>query len=57
MGKVAADNNHKWVYSDTQNGCESSYIGAWNASMDHVREVANNKCKKKKNTWFIFLVL
>jgi len=56
MGKVAADNNHKWVYSDTQNGCESSYIGAWNASMDHVREVANNKCKKK-NTWFIFLVL
>ncbi|KAG4931605.1 hypothetical protein JHK82_048713 [Glycine max] len=35
MGKVAADNNHKWVYSDTQNGCESSYIGAWNASMDH----------------------
>lgn len=35
LGKVAADNGHKWVYSDTQNGCEPSYIGAWNASIDH----------------------
>ncbi|RDX79611.1 Protein RICE SALT SENSITIVE 3, partial [Mucuna pruriens] len=35
LGKVAADNSHKWVYSDTQNGCEPSYIGAWNASIDH----------------------
>ncbi|KAK7383172.1 hypothetical protein VNO78_28844 [Psophocarpus tetragonolobus] len=35
LGKVAADNSHKWVYSDTQNLCEPSYIGAWNASIDH----------------------
>lgn len=39
MGKVAADNGHKWVYSDTQNGCEANYVGPWNASIDHVRDV------------------
>ncbi|KAL2318505.1 hypothetical protein Fmac_032381 [Flemingia macrophylla] len=35
LGKVAADNSHKWVYRDTQNGCEPNYIGAWNSSIDH----------------------
>ncbi|MED6178137.1 hypothetical protein PIB30_104798 [Stylosanthes scabra] len=35
LGKVAADNSHKWVYGDTQNGCESNYIGTWNSSIDH----------------------
>ncbi|MED6118512.1 hypothetical protein PIB30_003258 [Stylosanthes scabra] len=35
LGKVAADNSHKWVYGDPQNGCESNYIGTWNSSMDH----------------------
>ncbi|KAK7321670.1 hypothetical protein VNO77_32529 [Canavalia gladiata] len=35
LGKVAADNSHKWVYSDNQNGCEPSYVGAWNATIDH----------------------
>ncbi|CAK8569475.1 unnamed protein product [Lathyrus sativus] len=35
VGKVAADNGHKWIYSDTQNGCESNYTGPWNASIDH----------------------
>lgn len=41
LGKVAADNSHRWVYSDIQNGCEPNYIGSWNASIDHVREVAD----------------
>ncbi|XP_027333155.1 uncharacterized protein LOC113848007 isoform X2 [Abrus precatorius] len=35
LGKVAADNSHKWVYSDTPNGSENNYIGAWNATIDH----------------------
>ncbi|XP_020960987.1 probable inactive serine/threonine-protein kinase DDB_G0274821 [Arachis ipaensis] len=35
LGKVAADNSHKWVYGDTQNGCESDYVGTWNSSSDH----------------------
>ncbi|XP_057427580.1 uncharacterized protein LOC130720891 isoform X2 [Lotus japonicus] len=35
MGKVAAENSHRWVYNDTQNGCKPSYNGSWNASIDH----------------------
>ncbi|WJX15936.1 hypothetical protein P8452_06028 [Trifolium repens] len=35
VGKVAAENGHKWIYSDTQNGCESNYVSPWNASIDH----------------------
>ncbi|KAK7283280.1 hypothetical protein RIF29_12696 [Crotalaria pallida] len=33
LGKVASDNGHKWVYSDT-NECEPSYIASWNASIE-----------------------
>jgi hypothetical protein len=36
VGKVAAENGHKWIYSDTQNGHESNYVSPWNASIDHV---------------------
>lgn len=53
MGKVAADNGHKWIYSDTQNGCESNYTGPWNASIDHhVRD--NCYLKEKKNLHILF---
>lgn len=52
VGKVAADNGHKWIYSDTQNGCESNYAGPWNASIDH--HVRDNCYLKKKINFFIF---
>ncbi|KAL2637128.1 hypothetical protein AAZX31_06G039800 [Glycine max] len=34
VGKVAADNSHKWVYNESHNECESSYIASWNASVE-----------------------
>ncbi|KAF7817471.1 protein RICE SALT SENSITIVE 3-like [Senna tora] len=34
VGKVAVDNSHKWVYRDTPNESESSYIASWNASVE-----------------------
>ncbi|XP_027356447.1 protein RICE SALT SENSITIVE 3-like [Abrus precatorius] len=34
LGKVAADNSHKWVYNENHNECESSYIAPWNASVE-----------------------
>ncbi|XP_061355602.1 protein RICE SALT SENSITIVE 3-like [Gastrolobium bilobum] len=34
LGKVAADHSHKWIYSDTHNVCEPSYIASWNPSID-----------------------
>jgi hypothetical protein len=37
VGKVVAENGHKWIYSDTQNGHESNYVGPWMLQIDHVR--------------------
>ncbi|KAH1109712.1 hypothetical protein GLYMA_04G041700v4 [Glycine max] len=34
VGKVAADNSHKWVYNESHNECESSYVASWNASVE-----------------------
>ncbi|KAK7351624.1 hypothetical protein VNO77_11208 [Canavalia gladiata] len=34
LGKVAADNSHKWVYNENHNDCEPSYIASWNASVE-----------------------
>lgn len=34
LGKVAADNNHKWVYNENHNECEPSQIASWNASVE-----------------------
>ncbi|KAK7410059.1 hypothetical protein VNO78_00544 [Psophocarpus tetragonolobus] len=34
VGKVAADNSHKWVYNENHNECEASYIASWNASVE-----------------------
>ncbi|RDY04498.1 Protein RICE SALT SENSITIVE 3, partial [Mucuna pruriens] len=34
LGKVAADNSHKWVYNESHNDCEASYIASWNASVE-----------------------
>jgi len=40
VGKVAADNSHKWVYNESHNNeCEASYIATWNTSVEPVREV------------------
>jgi len=34
VGKVAADNSHKWVYNESHNNeCEASYIATWNTSV------------------------
>ncbi|KAK4274663.1 hypothetical protein QN277_017854 [Acacia crassicarpa] len=34
LGKVAADNSHKWVYRDGPNEPEPSYIASWNESVE-----------------------
>ncbi|QCE16505.1 protein RICE SALT SENSITIVE 3-like [Vigna unguiculata] len=35
VGKVAADNSHKWVYNESHNNeCEASYIATWNTSVE-----------------------
>ncbi|XP_028772581.1 protein RICE SALT SENSITIVE 3-like isoform X1 [Neltuma alba] len=35
LGKVAADNSHKWVYRDSRKESEPSYIASWNESVEH----------------------
>ncbi|KAL3514453.1 hypothetical protein ACH5RR_027170 [Cinchona calisaya] len=34
VGKVASDNNHKWVFRDCQNENDPSFIPSWNVSID-----------------------
>lgn len=34
VGKVAADNSHKWVFSDSPNENDPSFSSSWNASID-----------------------
>lgn len=34
VGKVAADNSHKWVYRDGPSENDPSFISSWNASID-----------------------
>ncbi|XP_031399321.1 protein RICE SALT SENSITIVE 3-like isoform X2 [Punica granatum] len=34
VGKVAADNSHKWVFRDSQNELESNFISSWNMSIE-----------------------
>ncbi|KAK1392431.1 Salt sensitive [Heracleum sosnowskyi] len=34
IGKVAADNSHKWVFNDTPNVNDPSFTSSWNVSLD-----------------------
>ncbi|PHT30451.1 hypothetical protein CQW23_29918 [Capsicum baccatum] len=34
VGKVAADNGHRWVFKDAQNEKDSSFICSWNMSIE-----------------------
>ncbi|XVF36331.1 hypothetical protein REPUB_Repub19eG0049100 [Reevesia pubescens] len=34
VGKVAADNSHKWVYKETPNDNDPSFISSWNMSIE-----------------------
>ncbi|XP_043712169.1 uncharacterized protein LOC122660968 [Telopea speciosissima] len=34
VGKVAADNSHKWVFRETQNGNDSNFISSWSGTME-----------------------
>lgn len=38
VGKVAADNSHKWVFSDSPNENDPSFSSSWNASIDPVSQ-------------------
>ncbi|KAL7262216.1 hypothetical protein ACSBR1_000566 [Camellia fascicularis] len=38
VGKVAADNSHKWVFKDSPSENDSSFITSWNVPIDPVRE-------------------
>ncbi|XVF64113.1 hypothetical protein PTKIN_Ptkin09bG0141200 [Pterospermum kingtungense] len=34
VGKIAADNSHKWVYKETSNVNDPSFISSWNMSLE-----------------------
>ncbi|XVF39879.1 hypothetical protein PTKIN_Ptkin01aG0068300 [Pterospermum kingtungense] len=34
VGKIAADNSHKWVYKETPNENDPSFISSWNMSIE-----------------------
>lgn len=34
VGKVASDNSHKWVYSDSQTEHDPTFISSWNVSIE-----------------------
>ncbi|CAK9135355.1 unnamed protein product [Ilex paraguariensis] len=34
VGKVAADNSHKWVFGDSSNENDPTFISSWNVSID-----------------------
>ena len=36
IGKVAADNSHKWVFNDSPNVNDPSFTSSWNVSLDLV---------------------
>ncbi|EPS59365.1 hypothetical protein M569_15441, partial [Genlisea aurea] len=35
VGKAASDNSHKWVYRDSQNPNDPTFISSWNTCIDH----------------------
>ena len=37
VGKVAADNSHKWVFRDSTTENDPTFISSWNVSIDAVR--------------------
>lgn len=37
VGKVAADNSHKWVFKETPNESDPNLISSWNMSIEPVR--------------------
>ncbi|CAK9135356.1 unnamed protein product [Ilex paraguariensis] len=41
VGKVAADNSHKWVFGDSSNENDPTFISSWNVSIDPVVEDLN----------------
>ena len=38
VGKVAADNSHKWVFRDAASDGDPSFISSWNFSIEPVRQ-------------------
>lgn len=52
VGKVAADNSHKWVFRDTPNEGDPSFISSWNVTTEPVSKFTTvfflqSKCKDK----------
>lgn len=37
VGKVAAENSHKWVFKETTNDTDPTFISPWNMSIEPVR--------------------
>lgn len=37
VGKVAADNSHKWVFKETPNETDPNSISTWNMAIEPVR--------------------
>lgn len=44
VGKVAADNSHKWVFSDAASDGDPSLISSWNLSIEPVRQSLQFLC-------------
>lgn len=38
VGKVAADNNHKWVFRESPTEKDPNFNTSWNVSIDRVRK-------------------
>lgn len=38
VGKVAADNSHKWVFREVTKESDPGFVSSWNTSMEPVRE-------------------
>lgn len=44
VGKVAADNSHKWVFKEATTESEPGFTSSWNASIDPVRKSGQLFC-------------
>ncbi|KAK6256549.1 hypothetical protein QUC31_000008 [Theobroma cacao] len=51
VGKIAADNSHKWVYKETPNDNDPSFISSWNMSIEPFRDpISSNQGRGNFNS-------
>lgn len=55
VGKVAADNGHKWVFGDRLNENDPTFISSWNVSIDPVSKKLKRNFLQPKIFWNSFL--